>query len=115
MRYRLKTLLIAMALAGLVFAAFRLAATIIRPSIVYGESAEFAELPADDRAIEQWLATQPGVVRTFATRESNTIRVNWIMSRDLLGNPPIPNLRDQFERFGYRGLSRHTLSSEEDG
>jgi hypothetical protein len=113
MRYRLKTLLIVLAVAGLLFAALRLAATKVRPSVVYGESAEFAELLADDRAIEDWLSTQPGVNRAFVTRESNTIRVTWIMSRDLLGNPPIPDLGRQFERFGYRGIARHTQSSEE--
>jgi hypothetical protein len=107
MRFRLRTLLILLAVVGILLAAFRVAAPFIRPSVGYGESAEFAEMPADDTALEDWLSKQPGVVRAFVRRDANTIRINWIMSRDLLGDPPLPELREQFDRFGYRGLSRH--------
>jgi len=111
MRYRLSTLLIVLAVVGVSFgmvrALFLVAAPHIRPSIHYGVSAEFTELPTDDAALEVWLSNQPGVYRAFVNRESHTVRIVWGMSRDLSGNPPLPDLRRNFDRFGYAGLKQY--------
>jgi len=104
MRYRLRTLLILVAVACLLLGVIRTVATHVKPSIGYGFRAEFAELPIDDAALAEWLAEQPGVIKAFVNREPSSIRVHWIMSRDLTGNPPIPDCREQFDRFGYKGL-----------
>jgi hypothetical protein len=111
MRFRLSTLLIVLAVIGVSFglirALFLAAAPHIRPSSHYGVRAEFTELPADDAALAEWLSNQPGVYRAFVNRESRTVRIVWGMSRDLNGNPPLPDLRSSFDRFGYTGLKRY--------
>ena len=107
MRFGIRTLLVLIAIAAVLLALFRIIAPMIRPSLVYAESAEFEQLPADDVALQTWLDQQPGVVRVIIVRNQKSIEVTWIMSQDILGQPPIPELKEQFERFGYRGMSRH--------
>src|SRR4051794_16354665 len=105
MRYRLRTLLIVVAIVGVGLAILREASRQIKPSIIYSFRADFAEMPADDVGLLEWLRRQPGVIgRTVSvSREPSAIRVHWIMSRDLLGNPPIPDCEEQFNRLGYKG------------
>jgi len=109
MRYRLRTLLIAIAVVGVLLAVGLRAARSIKPSIIYELRAEFAEMPSDDIAFEEWLRTQPGVIPrpSYVDREANAIRITWIMSRDLTGHPPIPDFRNNFDRLGYKGLKRY--------
>jgi hypothetical protein len=76
----------------------------VKASIVYSVRAEFTELPADDKALENWLAAQPGVVKAMCDRDPGAIRVYWIMVQDMRRKPPAPDLHQAFEEFGYRGL-----------
>jgi hypothetical protein len=107
MKFGLRTLLVLVAVAAISLALLRMTAQRIRPSVIYSESATFEELPADDAALENWLGKQPGVVRVYVTRKRNSIEVTWLMSRDLLGHPPIPELQEQFGNFGYQRISHH--------
>ena len=108
-RYKLRTLLIVLAVIGVALAVIREAASHIYPSVGFEVRAEFTELPTDDTALLRWLQTQPGVIErlAFVNREKSSIRVNWTMSRNLLGEPPIPDLHQQFERLGYKGLKQY--------
>jgi hypothetical protein len=78
---------------------------VVKTSIAYSFRADFAEMPADDVGLSDWLRSQPGVIRrtVSVSREPNAIRVHWIMSRNLLGNPPIPDFEQRFSRLGYKG------------
>jgi hypothetical protein len=107
MRYGLRTLLIVVAVVGAALAFGRIAARRIVPSVSYEIRAEFAELPVDDEAFRQWIEEQPGVYRAYVNREPNAIRIVWGMSRDLTGDPPLPDFKKHFESFGYCGLRRY--------
>ena len=104
MRYRLRTLLIGIAVLGIFLASAREAGRYIKPSISYAFAAEFTELPADDDALTEWFRSQPGVIRAYINREQQTIKINLMISRDLFGHPPIPEPESQWERLGYKGL-----------
>ena len=69
----------------------------------YSVRAEFADLPTNDRAIEQWLCNQPGVVAHTAKvlREGRVLYVIWIMTQNVGGNPQTPDLRAAWKRMGY--------------
>jgi hypothetical protein len=79
----------------------------VKICVGYGIRAGFTQFPRDDEALETWLAAQPGVVRVASCRDNGAIRVYWIMVRDVSGNPPAPDVRQAFERFGYRGLTSY--------
>ena len=76
----------------------------VKISVGYGNRAQFAEYPPDDSALELWINEQPGCFKAGIDRDPDAIRVYWIMSRDLFGNPQPPEIKSQFERLGYRGL-----------
>lgn len=69
----------------------------------YSISAEFAELPANDRELEQWLRNQPGVVKHTAqvTRDGHVVFISWIMTQNVGGNPRTPDVRTAWQRMGY--------------
>jgi hypothetical protein len=77
----------------------------VKVSVGYAVRAEFTQLPADDKALESWLAAQPGVVKVTTNRDPGAIRVYWVMVQDVWKNPPVPDLRQVFEEFGYRELT----------
>lgn len=79
------------------------------PAIRYELCAEFAEVPADDRALEEWLRNEPGVSNqsSYVNREQNAIRISWEMSRDTMGYPPRPDFIKNFGRLGYHGLKQY--------
>lgn len=109
MKYTLRTLLVVIAVVGVLMLMARIAARAVKPSIGYGVRAQFTELPNDDSSLEAWLREQPGVVRVYVNRDAdvNAIRVYWIMSRDLTGSPPAPDLRAKFTQFGYKGITSY--------
>jgi hypothetical protein len=76
----------------------------VKISFLYEAKAEFIELPTDDKALEEWLLAQPGVVKASSQRENKAIRIYWIMNQNSLGNPPTPDLRAEFDQLGYREL-----------
>lgn len=76
----------------------------IPASFGYSFRAKYAELPANDDAFTNWLATRPGVVRTIVNRDENEIRVSFIMTQCAIGprTPPIPDFDAELERCGYK-------------
>jgi hypothetical protein len=90
------------------------AATVIRPSLIYSERASFKEYPVNDVELESWISEQPGCFRAYVIRHSDEIRITYGMSRNLWGHPPCPDIRSQFERFGYRGLMNYDPQWEVD-
>jgi len=107
MRYRLRTLLIATAVVGAILGLVMETARSIRPTNYHWLSAEFTEMPSRDVSLEEWLGRQPGVTSVHVDRETNGIRITWSMSRDLMGQPPLPDVRGNFDRLGYKGLKAY--------
>ncbi|WP_254513994.1 hypothetical protein [Anatilimnocola floriformis] len=101
MRFSLRTLLIGLSVVCALSAIVGIGAKAIKPSYGYGIQAKCGRLPADDSSLETWLSAQPGVVRVHVQRENNQVHVIWIMSQDLMRNPPVPDLRPELENLGY--------------
>lgn len=107
MRFSLRALFLILALVGATLLIVKVIATGVRASVGYGVRASFARLPETDIALGQWLESQPGVLKSHVVREDGAIRINWIMSQDLTGKPSSPDLRANFEQFGYVGLAEY--------
>jgi hypothetical protein len=107
-RYKLRTLMIVLALSGVVFALWRVAAEGIKPSAIYEVRAEFRAMPTDDEPFRLWVVDQPGVWAADVHRDAKGINVVFGMSRNLRDQPPPPDFHGNFERFGYHGLTRLT-------
>jgi hypothetical protein len=78
-------------------------------SISYCVEAQFTALPADDKALSAWLANQPGVVAhtVHIGRHGvggRLLKVGFIQVRNLLGQPPFPDLESRAPDLGYEGL-----------
>lgn len=99
-----KYLAVGVAVLLVLLLARQLALQKVRASFSYGVRAEFREVPPEDKELEQWLASQPGVVRVGVGRDGKVIQVVWIMVQNLRGSPSAPDIRSEFERLGYRGL-----------
>jgi hypothetical protein len=69
----------------------------------YVVRAEFADLPASDRKLEEWLRNQPGVVEHTAhvIRDGKALRVGWIMTQNGYRIPRTPDLQTAWLRMGY--------------
>jgi len=89
--------------AFLVLVALCAGLRLIPASRGYSIRAEFAELPANDRELEQWLRDQSGVAdRTVhVRRDGQVVFVSWIMTQNLAGNPRTPDLETGWQRKGY--------------
>jgi hypothetical protein len=68
----------------------------------YVVEAEFEELPPDDEALQKWLLGQSGVYIGGIERRRNRIVAVWGNTKTFYWNAVTPNLRDQFENFGYK-------------
>jgi len=69
----------------------------------YSVKTHYAQMPGDDRELEDWLKTQTGVVAdTVRTRrDGNELRISFIMSQAVSGRPPIPDFPHARDTFGY--------------
>lgn len=75
----------------------------ISTSIGYTVMAHFNTMPKDDNGLRHWLHTQPGVVSVWTCRTNHTLKVFILMSRNLAGNPKIPDLDVGCSALGYQG------------
>jgi hypothetical protein len=73
----------------------------------YHVRARFKELPPTDQLLEQWLLKQPGITDGFSSRKGNSIDLFWVNVDTHPLNPVTPNIRAEFERFGYKGLQEY--------
>jgi len=72
-----------------------------------------SELPADDKALEEWLRSNPYVQVLRINRRGKTVEAVWGTSGELaklLGDRPIAEFRLELERLGYKGLTRLELN-----
>jgi hypothetical protein len=98
---------IAIAVAALLSVVVYLFMRTVHASYGYRVKCEFSIMPSNDSEIRRWLRVQPGVVaHTVATlRTNNTLKVGFIMSRDMTGRPLFPKLDEQCQVLGYKRIS----------
>ncbi len=89
--------------AFIVIIAFCAGLRLIPASRGYVVRAEFADLPASDRKLEEWMRSQPGVVAHTAhvIRDGKALRVGWIMTQNGYRIPRTPDLQTAWRRMGY--------------
>jgi hypothetical protein len=69
---------------------------------------EFAALPADDGALQEWLLAQPDVSAATVRRDGRAVTV--VCEVHLLRRGAVvPDVRAKMEELGYRGLERIRL------
>ncbi len=96
-------ILIVFVAGGLLALGVALLLTHLRASIGYSVSARYAQMPADDKALEDWIKTQPDVVpRTvYIGRKGDELYVLFIRLEKVFGRPPFPDLSGACVRLGY--------------
>lgn len=102
-----KGLLIAAVVVTVILIAAWLALRQLPVSFGYGIRAEFEHLPENDKPFEEWMKSQPGVVErtVHVSRHGGSVGVMWIMVQTAgPREPPVPDFRAAFERFGYKDL-----------
>jgi hypothetical protein len=65
---------------------------------------DFANLPADDKGLQDWLGAQPGVRNATVRREGQTLTVAFELSAG-----SAPNVVTQARELGYGGLKRYSV------
>lgn len=76
----------------------------------YTVVAEFRELPLTDGNLKQWLRSQPGVYISFVERTGNSVSLLWGHAKTSFRDPVTPNIREEFERLGYKGAVNYKES-----
>src|SRR5207244_7058495 len=71
------------------------------PTWVFHVRAGFREMPATDRAMEEWLAAQTGVTKATVMREEKTLRIDY----EYRNRSPqkAPGVTGKLRELGYRG------------
>ncbi len=103
---RSKKLLLVIATIGIALLSFYVWAKSQSVSRGYEVEAEFAELPPDDVALEDWLEAQPGVARVIVgqrTGEPNVLAIVLIIVRTGWDRTPFPDLNAKCDELGYKG------------
>jgi len=75
------------------------------PPMFYVVRAGFKEVPSTDAALESWLSRQPHVSGARIMRDDDgTVVISWRNSKAGYYEDPTPNIRAQFESFGYHEM-----------
>jgi hypothetical protein len=101
-RWLWRVLLICL-MSSICFIAFYIIFIRMHASIGFSLKAHSMLLPADDNELEKWLKSQPGVVpwTVRVRRNHKWLHVSFILSQNLLRNPPLPNLSQACSTMGY--------------
>jgi hypothetical protein len=90
---------------GLLYAIWAVVCHNVHASFVYVVEARFEKMPPDDKALIEWLRSQPGIVsHTVAIgrfEDGKLLYILFIQSRSLSGRPPFPDLNGNVGRLGY--------------
>ena len=103
---RLVTLAAILVVVLILLGAVQMVRKTIHASLGYTVESRFAQLPADDSQLQAWIRSQPGIAAHTVSvdrvdHEGKTVRVFFIQSRALSGDPPLPDLDGACNRFGY--------------
>jgi hypothetical protein len=72
----------------------------------YMVEGRFEEFSPDDKEFRGWLRGQPGIIRAWVGRfgeDGKPLVISFSQVRNLLGQPPIPDLNEACKEFGCRG------------
>jgi hypothetical protein len=71
---------------------------------VYNLRATYRQMPPDDDKLTRWLDMQPGVEADSVNiqRQGETVFASFVMTRDLSGNPTMPEFERACDSLGYR-------------
>jgi hypothetical protein len=83
---------------------------VLQVSLIYEVHATYIQMPADDKVLESWLKTQPGVLAhtVHIERQGNDIRAVFMLSKTIHGGAPPPDLSNTCDRFGYAPFTKWT-------
>lgn len=100
---------------GLLYAGYYQAQRSLKVPYYFDLEAHFTTLPADDRQLADWLKDQPGVMGGvgIGRLDDGRVRVLFRQSRNLLGEPPVPQIDEVAAAFGYIGVGRFRSAKEE--
>jgi hypothetical protein len=79
-----------------------------RIPVGYVFRAEFAELPESDDRFENWLASQKYVDSVVSYRSNGVLVVTFVFERPIKNDPDLPNIMDNLNGLGYKGLRKIT-------
>jgi hypothetical protein len=107
MRFRLRTLLLLVAVVGAALGLGGRTFFAIANSVQFGHRHvavnRFAKLPADDFAMLEWMRKQPGVHNVIVHRFEDKVYIEWWEHRTILETRRAdPNINAALTRFGYK-------------
>src|ERR1700751_424979 len=102
-----KWLFVVAVLFGIVYAAWTAFCHNVHASVGYVVEARFEKMPPNDKALMEWLRSQPGVIARLVAigrfDDGKLLYVSFTMSQSLAGQPPFPDLNGQVSSLGYTG------------
>lgn len=104
--FNLRTMFVVMTVVAMLGGGCFAFTSFVQVSVGYSIETDFENMPENDRALKAWLRDQPGVVpRTVhvARPSGKNLFVNFIMSRNLRGQPGVPDLDAACGKLGYGG------------
>jgi hypothetical protein len=103
MRYRLRTLIVVVALSGALIGLFGRVVT-ARYDHRHVVRNTFVQPPPDDYAMLGWIRSQPGITNCYVHRNGSEVTVGWMESRTLFEpEPHHPYVGDAFSQFRLQG------------
>jgi hypothetical protein len=78
----------------------------LNPTLVYTYRIQYADMPATDDALADWLKAQPGVTQASVRREGDAVVVRY----EVKGDHSTPDVVAKSKDFGYSGLRRLTAT-----
>jgi hypothetical protein len=102
-----KWLLVAAIVFGALYGMWEVFCHNVHASLGYVVEARFEKMPPNDKALMEWLRSQPGVIPRLVAigrfEDGKLLYVSFTMSRSLAGHPPFPDLNGQVSSMGYTG------------
>jgi hypothetical protein len=102
-----KWLFLAAVVIGVVNAMWAVFCHNVHASLGYVVEARFEKMPPNDKALMEWLRSQPGVIPHLVAigrfDDGKLLYVSFTMSQNLAGQPPFPDLNGQVSSLGYTG------------
>ena len=102
-----KWLLFAALVFGVVYGLWTVFCHNVHASLGYVVEARFEKMPPNDKALVEWLRSQPGVIPHHVAigrfDNGKLLYVSFTMSRSLAGQPPFPDLNGHVSSLGYTG------------
>ncbi len=84
----------------------------LRFALEYVVLAKYTSMPDNDKDVEEWLHTQPGVTHALVVRNPRGLEIDFVMVQNIQGtDPPTPDLQAALDGFGYRGQVRFNWES----